>query len=84
MKRYKDYKEDLISEDVDPKDSKIWTKFNEAARELEYLLNRRHSLHALILNDIDHTMQRIKEQLNREDTLKHWKDEINTRGGRTT
>ena len=86
MKSYKEYQESLISEEsgVDPKDSKMWTDFTHAARALERLLNTRHSLHALILNDIDHALQGVKDQLNREDTSKHWRDEIRTRGGRTT
>lgn len=84
MKSYEEFKEDVVAEGVDAKDRLAWTNFTRAAEELRNTLNGQHSLHALILNDIDHRMQDVKEVLDRLDVTMRWRDQIRSRGGQVT
>jgi len=42
------------------KDSKAWTNFIRAAQHLQETLRKPHTLHELIMNDIDHCAQDVR------------------------
>ena len=48
---------------ITEKEDEAWTEFNRAANTLVRVLGGHHAFNNLILNDIDHHAQRVREAL---------------------
>ncbi len=78
--------EERVSDpDRSAEDRSAWTDFNRAANNLTYVLQTRgHTLHALMLNDTDLHLKKVKRELDRQDKLYRWRGEVRAKGGHTT
>ena len=82
MKSYEEFRKNLLTESndvpVSKEDAKVWNNFNNAVRDLDHTLhNPRHTLHFMILSDIEYTMQNLQKTLDSQTS--NWRGEMQDR-----
>ncbi len=55
-------------------DKKAWAEFIRAALRIQEVLHGEHSLHGLIMNDIDHRAHDVREAL--DDSVYFWRFDL--------